>query len=174
MPDIHLTDEEADHLPELCMCCGEPATTWVKRTFMTQDPVIGGPSGFVEVFAIRMLLATAATPTFKFRTSFCNSHRHYWLIRSVALFGGIGGMFAVLLAGGLIVAFLMGVMKVDAPWLSCCAIGPFLLFLIVWIIPLKILQSNTIRARLNDDGVLLVNVGERYVAAVKAARQSPA
>ena len=59
MPDIHLTADEADHLPEVCMCCGNPATTFVKRTFLTQDPVVGGPSVFLEVFAQNPMIKVA-------------------------------------------------------------------------------------------------------------------
>ena len=39
------------------MCCGEPATAWATRTFLARDPVVAGPSAFLEVFAVRLLLA---------------------------------------------------------------------------------------------------------------------
>src|SRR2546430_2215392 len=113
MPDVLLTRHEADgNLPAVCMCCGAPATTWVSRTFLAHDPAVSGPSGFLEVFAVRLLLATADTPQFRLRTSFCAEHRNYWHVRSVLLYGGIGGLVAVLLLGGAVVALLMTVGKV--------------------------------------------------------------
>ena len=175
MPDILLTSDEADgNLPGVCMCCGEQATTWITRTFLAHDPTVQGPSVFLEIFAVRLLLATADTPRFRLRTSFCHQHRNYWYLRSVLLYGGLGGMIAVLVLGAVVIALLMTVGKVDAPWLSCCMIGPFLLYLIVWIIPLMRMKSNTILARLTDDDtVLLKNVGEPYIVAVHAARLPP-
>ena len=35
MPDIRLTADEADRLPDVCMCCGEPATTFVNGSIYT-------------------------------------------------------------------------------------------------------------------------------------------
>jgi hypothetical protein len=175
MPEIVLARHEAKgNLPDACMCCGEPATTWITRTFLARAPEVPGPSVFMEVFAVRLLLATANVPRFHLRTSFCEQHRHYWTLRAGLLFGGLAGMAAVLVLGGLTVVYLMTVQKVDAPWLSCCVIVPFLLFLVVWIIPTMRLRSTSIRARrAKDGGVLLMNVGERYVAAVRAARRTP-
>jgi len=175
MPEILLTPHEAEgNLPNVCMCCGERATTRVTRTFLAREPAAPGPSVFWEVFAVRLLIAAADTPRFRLRTSFCDQHSNYWALRSYLLFGGLAGMFVVLALGAVVVALLMTVGKVDAPWLSCCMIGPFLLFMIVWIIPVMRMKTNSIVARLADnDAVLLKNVDESYIAAVRSARRPP-
>jgi hypothetical protein len=175
MPTVYLSQKEADgELPTICMCCGKPANIWVNRSFLKHEPPVKGPSVFLEIFALRLLLAMATTPTFHLRTSFCESHRYYWLWRSVLVFGGIGAMIAVIFGGLVFVALLIFIAKVDAPWLSCCVIGPFLLFLIAWVIPLKLTMGNTIRARLMEDGrIALTNVDESYVAAVEALQKHP-
>jgi hypothetical protein len=176
MAEVLLTrDEEKGRLPAACMVCGERATAWVEKTFMLRDPAVHGPSGFAEVHAARLVIAAAQAPRLRLRTSFCESHRHYWALRLGLLLGGLAGLLAVLLAGVAVVVFLFAVVKVDAPWPAAFVIVPFLLYLPAWLVPLKLVQAGTIRARLTgDDRVALQNVGEGYVAALQAARQRPA
>jgi hypothetical protein len=172
MPDIRLTrDEEKGDLPEVCMCCGQPAVTRVKHTFLLRDPHVPGPSVFWEVFALRLIIASAQAPRLRLQTTFCEQHRHYWTYRSFLVFGGLAGMVAVIVGGLVVAILLLTVAKVDTPWLSCCAIGPFLLFLLVWVIPVMKVTSATIRVRLTeDDAVMLQNVAEGFVTAVQATR----
>jgi hypothetical protein len=156
------------------MSCGDPATAWVEQTFLLQAPTVQGPSVFVEILAARLLYAAANAPRLRLRTSFCERHRHYWSLRFALVFGGLAGLLAVLLGGIAVVVFLFAVVKVDAPWPSACVIVPLILFLVAWLIPMKFVMANTIRARLTeDDAVTLLNVGERYATAVVAARQPP-
>jgi hypothetical protein len=173
MPDLRLTrDEEKGALPDVCMCCGAPATACVERTFLLRDPNVPGPSGFAEVFLVRLAVAAANAPRLRLRTSFCEQHRHYWGLRSAILFGGLAGLLVALLAGFACVIYLLSVRKVDSPLLSCCVLVPVFLILIPWVISLKLMTTGTIRARVAEDGaVILQNVDERYVAAVNAARQ---
>lgn len=174
MADVHLTRSEADgDLPAACMCCGKPASVWVERTFLKRQPGVPGPSGFAEIFVLRLLIAAASTPTFKFRTSFCEQHRHYWRIRTYLTFGAIGGLFVVLFGGLAVTILLIAVVGPNAPWVGACAIVPFLVYVFGVLIPLKLLVVNRIiRARnAEDDGVELSNVGEGYVAALKTHRE---
>jgi hypothetical protein len=91
------------------------------------------------------------------------------------VFGGLAGLFAVLVVGIAVVVFLFAVVKVDAPWPSGCVIVPLILFLVAWLIPMKMVMAKTIRARLTEDqAVVLQNVGERYAAAIEAGRARPA
>jgi hypothetical protein len=176
MADVCLTRDEAKgKLPAACMCCGAPAAAWAEKTFLLRDPGAVGPSGFAEVHAARVLIAAAQAPRLRLRTSFCESHRHYWALRGVLLFGGLAGLLFVFLAGNAVVAFLFAVVKVEAPWPVAFVIVPLLLYLAAWVVPLKLVQARTIRARLTEDSrVALQNVGDAYVAAVEAARRRPA
>src|SRR5262249_13699340 len=144
--------------------------------FMLRDPHVPGPSVFWEVLAVRMVLAAAKAPRLRLPTPLCERHRNYWRFRSALVYGGLAGMLAVLLGGlvaGLVaVILLITVARVDKPWLSCCVVVPFLLYLLAWVIPVRAVMSGTIRARLTeDDRVVLQNVGEGYAAAVEAARR---
>jgi hypothetical protein len=175
MPDVHLTRGEADgDLPAACMCCGKPASVWIERTFMKHQPGVSGPSGFAEILVLRLLIAAASTPTFKFRTSFCDEHRHYWQIRTFLTFGAIGGLFVVLFGGLAFTLFLIAVVVgPNAPWVGACAIVPVLVYIFGVLIPLKVLVINRIiRARnAEDDGVLLYNIGDEYAAALAKHRE---
>jgi hypothetical protein len=175
MPDVRLTrKEEKGVLPDVCMCCGAPATAWVERTFLLRDPHVPGPSGFVEVFLVRLAVAAANAPRFRLRTSFCPQHRRYWLIRSGLLFGGLAALLAALVVGFAFVAYLLKVHKFDSPLLTCCILVPTFLVLIPWVVAARMMTTNTMRVRVaEDDAVVLQNVDERYVAAVEAARQRP-
>ncbi len=172
MTDLRLTPrEEKGALPDACMCCGDLATAWVKRTFMLRDPHVPGPSGFAEVFLVRLAVAAANTPRLRLRTSFCARHRHYWLLRSALLFGGLAAFIAALMVGVASVLFLLHVRKVDSPFLTCCVLVPVFLVVIPWAITAKVVTTGTMRAQLDGNDVVLRNVDERYVTAVKAARQ---
>jgi hypothetical protein len=175
MPDVHLTRGEANgDLPAACMCCGKPASVWVERTFMKHEPGVQGPSGFQEIYVLRLLIAVANTPTFQLRTSFCDEHRYYWQIRNFVTFGSLAGLFVVLFGGLAFTILLIAVIVgPDAPWVGACAIVPVLVYIFGVLIPLKLLVvSRIIRARnTEDDGVELSNVGEGYVAALKKHRE---
>jgi hypothetical protein len=175
MADVVLTrDEEGGRLPAACMCCGQPATAWVEKTFLLRDPAVVGPSGFAEVYAARLLIAAAGAPRLRLRTSFCESHQLYWTLRLGLLLGGLVGLGAVLAGGLAVVVFFFAVVKVEAPWPVAFVLVPFVVYLAAWVVPLKLVQARTIRARLTgDDEVVLQNVGDGYVAALEAARQRP-
>ena len=174
MPDVHLTRCEADgDLPAACMCCGKPASVWIERRFMKHQPGVRGPSGFQEIFVLRLLIAAASTPTFKLRTSFCEQHRHYWIVRNFLMFGGIGGLFIVLFGGLAVTILLIAVVGPNAPWVGACAIVPVLIYIFGLLIPLKLLVlSRTIWAQsAGDGGVELRNIGDDYVVALKTHRE---
>ena len=136
------------------------------------DPAVRGPSVFWEVFAIQQLLALANTPRVRLRTSLCRRHRHYWALRTALLFGGLAGMFAVLLFDLVSVVLLITVAKIDAPWLSCCAIVPFLAYMAPWIIAPQLVMRRTIRVLvIDDDEFVLQNVALRNVAALQEYRR---
>ena len=173
MADITLTRaEERGGLPAACLCCGAPATYFVERTLLLRDPHVPGPPVFAEVFLVRFLIAHANTPKLRLRTSFCDQHSHYWLLRTGVLFGGLAALVLTVIVG-IASAVLIGInMKQDAPWLSCCAIVPALVVIAAWVAASMLLGKNTVVARLtDDDAVLLKNVDERYAAAVVAARE---
>jgi hypothetical protein len=172
MADIRLTrDEERGALPDVCMCCGQPAVTRVDHTFLLRDPHVPGPSVFWEVFALRLLIASAQAPRLRLQTTFCEQHRQYWTFRAFLVFGGLVGLAAIVVGGLVFVILLITVAKVDEPWLGCCVMGPLLLYLPAWVIPSMRMMSTTIRARLTEDeAVVLQNVAEGFVTAVRATR----
>jgi hypothetical protein len=169
---VHLTrDEVESDLPAACMCCGEPATIFIDRTFLARDPAFRRDDVFWEIFMVRMLFALANVPRHTVRTSFCARHQNYWRRRAVLAWGGVAGLLAVSFGGLAVVIVLMAVAKFDAPWLSACVIVPTLVYVFAWGIPMKHITNATIRARLTGhDTIVLENVGGRYVSAVERWR----
>jgi hypothetical protein len=171
--DVRLTRDQAEGaLPDVCMCCGAPATVWINRTFMLHEPVVHGRSVLAEIYIVQFLFAAAKTARLNLRTSFCPRHRHYWALRFALIFGGLGGMFVVLFGGLSVVVFLFAVVKVDSPWPTGCVLVPLIAYLVAWIITMKLVMDRSIRARLTEDGeIALQNVGVHYIEAIKAGRR---
>jgi hypothetical protein len=178
MPDIRLTrTEEQGRLPAACMCCGAPATAYVEQSFPVRPPAPQHPSRSAIVTAIQVLQSVAQTPRVRIRTSFCAAHRNYWRWRLALQFGGLAGVFAVLVAGLVVVLLLLFVAKIDRPWVGCFAIVPLATYLAVWITTAALVARRTIRVRTAEDGsdaLLLMNVDARYVEAVERQRTGDA
>jgi hypothetical protein len=159
------------------MCCGDPATDQVDRRFPLHPPVVHGPSGSVEILAIRTLFAAAEVPRVTLRTSFCPQHRHYWTFRTVLVWGGLGGLLAVVFGGLLFVVLLLTVAKFDSPLLGAFVIIPAVAYMVVWGVLMTRVLGRSIRVKLAEDGsntLLLTNVDARYVDALERQRGNKA
>lgn len=78
MASIRISRYEAEDgdLPDVCMCCGEPATQRKRRRFISH-PVwvyILLPWGYI-LYAI---VAAILTEEIRCYTLFCERHKHYW------------------------------------------------------------------------------------------------
>src|SRR5262245_42684125 len=87
------TDEE--ELPNLCMSCGEKATTAVRKTFQWSPVryVGAGPNSGPGLIGSALILATSKFMTFE--VPLCNSHKRQWMWPWVVLGLGLGLAFVL-------------------------------------------------------------------------------
>ena len=177
MAHVVITREEAEvegKLPAVCMCCGAPATAWVTRRLMLKPPRYNQVE-IAEIAAIKALHALATSSYVRLRTSFCDQHRYYWIIKAIVLFGGMGLFF-----GAMFLTFVLAlVATIGRPephkGISALAVICALVGIVGWIVPLLIVWRSPIRALgLNNDLVLVDNVSEAYAKALQATRPPPA
>jgi hypothetical protein len=176
MAHVVVTREEAEaegKLPTVCTCCGAPAAVWVTRRLMLKPPQYNRFE-LAEVALIKSVHALATSPYVLLRTSFCDQHRHYWTIRVIVLFGGMGMFFAAMLLA-LVFGVVAATINPAQPHKGLVAIAVMsaLFGLVGWLVPLLILWRNPIRAVGLDNGLVVVdNVSDQYASAVQATRPS--
>jgi hypothetical protein len=100
MASIQLSRSEAEvgDLPDVCMCCGEPATERKRRLFISHPlwVYILLPWGYIPY----VIVAAVLTQRVRCYTLFCARHKNHWRIRSLIIWGAFVGLL-VLLIGSL-------------------------------------------------------------------------
>ncbi|MFL5340643.1 MAG: hypothetical protein ACJ8F7_10875 [Gemmataceae bacterium] len=169
MADIELrnSDTDADRLPEVCMACGGPSITHIRKTFSWYPPWVGITilAGVLPFAIIAMVL----TKRMRVEVPVCERHRGYWWKRYMlmwipllvlALFG-IGAMIAASNAG-----------KVIGDWVGFACVGSAGLGLI-WLITAAVIQSMMIRPReITDRTITLRNVSVGFADAFADFRRA--
>jgi hypothetical protein len=166
MAQVRLTLREADdRLPDVCMVCGEAATT-IKTQQMSYCPswigvtwILGGP--LVYFIMARMLTKHASV-----QTPFCDAHQSYWFKRLCITLGavlflilfGVGGFFAVVLLAA-------GQRNESLGYYGLAAgVVLFLIFVII----LGAIRRTSIRpSEITERDLLLVNVCQEFVDAIE-------
>jgi hypothetical protein len=167
-------ETDAEHLPMVCMVCGEPATTHVRRKF-TWAPewlsilaflvcVVGQILSVIIVvlyFALRKQMLVAA-PT-------CDRHKNYWRRRAIWAFVPLTLLFIVSVAEAVYIASLD---QNDRPMMYLpCAIGGFGFFF--WLIVAAVIQKETVQATLiTERDITLRKVHDNFDLALKALRRA--
>ena len=90
MADVRLDfdDLNADDLPDLCMKCGQPATTRVGKTFSWTPPWARFMGG---------LMAMAFMKRRSVNVPLCEEHKNHWMWRHLVTWLGLGGVLLVFL-----------------------------------------------------------------------------
>ena len=103
MASIQLSRYEAEEgdLPDVCMCCGVPATERKRRRFISHPlwVYVLLPWGYI-LYAI---VAAILTEHIRCYTLFCPRHKNYFLVRNLFIWGLLI-VILVLLVGGFVLA----------------------------------------------------------------------
>jgi hypothetical protein len=170
MGRIRLRESEvrASRLPEVCMACGEPSDTHVKKNFSWFPPWVG-----ITILAgllPYMILAAVLTKRMSVSVPVCDRHRgHFWkrtllIWMSLALW---------LVGSGLIFVLTMALLppkeQDGAFGLSCFA---FIGGLIAAIVVIWFAQNSGIRPKeITDRDITLIGVDDRFIDAVEDERE---
>jgi hypothetical protein len=151
MADVRLDfdDLNADDLPDLCMKCGQPATTRVGKTFSWTPPWARFMGG---------LMAMAFMKRRSVNVPLCEEHKNHWMWRHLVTWLGLGGVLLVFLLAAVagsaaeelgVVVVLLGV-AVALAWL--------ITVIVIWV---TAINTNEI----TDYTITLRNVSSDWVRA---------
>jgi hypothetical protein len=116
-------------LPPLCICCGEPATTWRERVFRVSraSTQVEGIAQVLLLFIdLDWIVSLGLQRQRRFQTPLCQAHRNHWRIRRLLFWVGLPVAFAgpaayaAILPAGLLESFII-------------LAGPAIAWLIIWV-----------------------------------------
>jgi hypothetical protein len=163
MAQVRLSVDEADgHLPAVCMCCGQPATTTVTRKMQWH------PSWVYFMILLHILIyvvvALVMTKRIVVQVPLCDEHKGHWFKRTMLMVGafflfGLIGVGSIVLAANLDKQLSEQLMPFAG---LLCFVG-----LVVWLIIVIVCKATEIRPKeITDTEVLLKGVSENFVEAV--------
>lgn len=166
-------DEANGHLPAVCMCCGQAATTTVTKKMQWLPPWVYFliiPTLFIGGILIYAILASILTRRTVVQAPLCDEHKGHWFKRNLWMWGtfflfGLAGLGAVILASSVDDPRLQNILGPIAG--GVCSLGA-----IGWLVIVIACQVTAIRPKeITDTEVLLTGVSEQFVEAVAEADQ---
>lgn len=174
MASIQLSRHEAEEgdLPDVCMCCGAPATERKRRRFISHPlwVYLLLPLGYIPYAIVAAIL----TEHIRCYTLFCPRHKHHWLVRSLIVWGLLVAILALVITGFIIAGSLSGRVSSSTESLlfgSVC-IGSIVLML-CWFISIPLMQSTAIHpADATERHLALKRISPAFVEAVREHREN--
>jgi hypothetical protein len=179
MASIQLSRYEAEEgdLPDVCMCCGEPAVERKRRRFISH-PVwvyILLPLGYLPYAVVAAIL----TENVRCYTLFCARHRKHWLVRTLIIWGAFVALIAFIAGCTLLLFSLSGHLhkSTEDTLAGSLCIGTVVL-IFCWFISIPLVQLTAIHpAEVTERRLTLKRVSPAFVEAVhnyRATRQDVA
>jgi hypothetical protein len=165
---IKLYEDELDRgqLPNVCMKCGAPADTQVRKTFSWCP---GWVLVLIFVALLPWLIVTLVlTKRRSVYVPLCNQHKNHWRVRSLITLGGLA--LLGILGVGTIFVFMSEAERRDT---FATNLGGYfcvgtILFLLAFIIVAAIMQSSTIRpSEITDRRITLTGVSQDFKDALR-------
>jgi hypothetical protein len=146
-------------IPELCMRCGEPATTHKNRTFSWCPPwvIVTIIAGLLPYVIVSMIV----TKRKRVSVPLCDAHKHHWLSRGLII---LFSFIALLGLIGLDIAFG------DKDFVPILVVATLIAGL-AWLILIAVLQNTAIRAsEITDRSIKLSGLAESFCQAALVER----
>jgi hypothetical protein len=152
---LHRSEVNGQHLPFVCLRCGQPASHWKSKRFL-----LASPGGAANVGLLTLI-----------EVPLCDGHKNHWFWR---------GIFGWVIGAPLVAFFLSGLVAVAEPQEVSPAIrGPLtILFgigflgVLLWLPAMLVLHYNSVRAmKIGKDDITLLGVSPIFVNELKAYRR---
>lgn len=174
MASIQLSRYEAEEgdLPDVCMCCGEPATERKRRRFVSHPlwVYLLLPLGYLPYVVVAAIL----TENIRCYTLFCPRHKNHWFVRNLIVWGAFAAILVLILGGVFLVGSLSGTVSRSTENIlfgSLC-VGSFVLML-CWFISIPLTQITAIHpADTTERHLTLKRVSPAFVEAVREYRRN--
>jgi hypothetical protein len=168
MPTVKLSDYECkrDLLPDVCMFCGAPAATRLRRTF-TWTP------GWVWILLLVNLIVLAVvamlvTKKMTVNVPVCEEHEGYWRRKNLLMLMSLLGVTLICIGGVVIVTTQDQRGNDDLTGWAC---GGSIAFAVVWLIFVGVLSTRGVRpVHITEDTVQLTAVHDDFIAALREER----
>jgi hypothetical protein len=173
MASIQLSRHEAEEgdLPDVCMCCGAPATERKRRRFISHPlwVYLLLPFGYLPY----VIVAAILTENVRCYTLFCARHKNHWLLRTLIIWGAFIVLLAFLAGSFALVGSMSGPASKstqDTLFGLLCIAMPVLL--LCWLISIPIMQLTAIHpANVTEHRLTLKCVSPAFVEAVRNYRE---
>jgi hypothetical protein len=173
MATVRLYRQEAtnpDTLPAVCMKCGEPATTTVRRTFAWTPPWV--PIIILAGLIPYIIVAIILRKTMRVYAPMCSAHAGHWRNRSLFIWLTFLALVVICIGLGVYGANLEQHKANEYGILLF--LGGFGLFLF-WLIVAAVVQMTAIRPNeITDREISLVRVAPQFREAVRAESEAAA
>jgi hypothetical protein len=177
MAQIRLREWETDaeHLPMVCMVCGEPATTHVRRKF-TWAPEWLSILAFLVFIAGTVLVLLVLILYFALRKQklvevpTCERHRSYW--RRRLLWAYLPFILLVIVGAGeaILMASLDAGPDREVMYGPCFGTG---IAAFIWLVVVAVVQKGSVQAaNITDREITLKKVDEKFAQALVALRRA--
>jgi hypothetical protein len=175
---LQIKETVASGLPPVCIVCGRPAVTHVRKTFLWRPGWTSWlllSSLFLTLFTLMVLLplfivvvvvSLARTRHRAVETPLCALHRHYWGWRGFWLYFPLLVIVVAVLGE---CALMLNKLIEDEPfrWLF----GGSIVMFVLWAIVAAVLHSSTIRAsEISDTEITLHRVDRFFVESLRHDR----
>lgn len=162
-------DDAGDNqLPEVCMRCGQPASTIVRRRFAWHP---GWVIWLVFVgILVYVIVAVCLTKRMRLLAPMCEDHKKHWYWRSLIMVGGLLALIVLIIAAATISEEKRALddQTMTYVWSGVAGFG------FVWLVTVAILHGNAIRPReITDDEMTLIGVAPEFRDAMEEDRASP-
>jgi hypothetical protein len=169
MPKVWLDRDEAEYgdLPSVCMRCGDEATVTKDRNFSwyPQWVIVLLLAGLLPFLIVALLM----TKRMRLMAPMCDRHAGHWLRFRLFAFGGLVGIFGLVITG----AFLLAA---NDRTLNDVGGGVMVfsgLAFLVWLFVAAFWQISLIRAiEITDDDMRLAGVSEEFREALREQRRA--
>jgi hypothetical protein len=165
---IRESETRSSRLPKVCLACGEPSDTTVRKSFSWYPPW----AGLLVIFGLFPALIAIAVLTKRMTVPvpMCERHRRYFSNRALLIMLPLIGVVIICILGMFLPYLVLEPQTADDlrpvmyVVLGLCILGVFALILLI--------QYTSIRARdLSDRGLLLTAVSQEFVDALEELRQ---
>jgi tetrahydromethanopterin S-methyltransferase subunit C len=155
---------EHEHLPQVCIRCGAPATVRRKKQFSWYPPWVWAI--IVVALLPGAIVAMVLTKKMKMKAPLCDQHKNHWRWRALVT---VGGLIALLGLGAAIMPFMDQLNRDDTLGFVCLGwVG----VLLVWLVVVAVVQLTAVRpTEITDHSMTLTGVADGFVEAMAAERR---
>ena len=158
---------EAYHgdLPQVCICCGRPATLVRQKAFSTG--LLGLPLIIIPFLPFLAILAGVTWV----RAPFCDLHKNHWRVRTIISWVSFLAVISVGLASAALVLEYAGRQNVTGMMIGTILCPGFFLALLLWVVLVVTLKRRGVHiAAINEPRITLGGIAPEFVDALEVKR----